>query len=88
MPVYEVLLRYQDHEELRLTDKPLEVGSHVQIAGGNWLVESQEAKEGREVARYICVEVRERSVDLHAISSELLGRSNERRDGSNRHQAD
>jgi hypothetical protein len=80
MPVYEVLLRFRDREELRVTDKPLEVGSHVQIAGADWLVESHEAKAGGRVARYTCVELRERSASLRAISSDLLGQAHELRD--------
>jgi hypothetical protein len=78
--MYEVLLRYDDREEVRITDQPLEVGSRVQIAGASWLVESEEAKVGRKVARYVCVELRERSVELRASSSELIGRSRELRD--------
>ena len=72
MAVYEVLLRYGDRDEVRLTDRPLEVGSHVQIAEADWLVQSHEAKAGRRAARYVCVPS-ERSVDLRATSSALLG---------------
>jgi hypothetical protein len=38
MAVYEVILRFEDREEVRLTDRPLEVGSNVKITGSEWLV--------------------------------------------------
>jgi hypothetical protein len=56
MAVYEVLLRFEDREEVRLTDRPLEVGSNVKITGTEWLVESYETRRKPALARYICVQ--------------------------------
>jgi hypothetical protein len=67
--VYEVVLRFQDREEVRLTDRPLDVGSELRIAGSRWLVEGQEARDGRADSSYICVELRERARDPRARSS-------------------
>jgi hypothetical protein len=72
--VYEVVLRFPDREEVRLTDRPLEVGSELEIAGSQWLVQSHEAREGRADTSYICVELRERARDPRARSSDLIGR--------------
>lgn len=77
MALYEILLRYDDRDELRLSDSPLEVGSSVEIAGNTWLVQSEQARGGRRGARYICVEVRGDSRELRARSSDLIGRSRE-----------
>jgi hypothetical protein len=76
MAVYEVILRFQDREEVRLTDRALEVGTRLEIEGAEWLVESEEAQDGLEAARYICVEPRRRSRKLRASSSTLIGGSN------------
>jgi hypothetical protein len=77
MGLYEILLRYDDRDEVRLTDSPLEVGSSVEIAGTARLVQSERARRGRRRARYICVELREDSRELRARSSDLIGRSRE-----------
>jgi hypothetical protein len=75
MALYEILLRYNDRDEVRLADSPLEVGSSVEIAGSAWHVQSERAWRGR--ARYICVELGEESRELRARSSDLIGRSRE-----------
>jgi hypothetical protein len=75
MALYEILLRYDDRDEVRLTDSPFEVGSSVEIAGSVWLVQSERAGRGR--ACYICVELGEESRELRARSSDLIGRSRE-----------
>jgi len=75
MAVYEVVLRFQDREEIRLTDRPLEVGSHFQIAGNEWLVQRREAGAGRASVRYICVGVRDVPDELRERSSTLVGGS-------------
>ena len=58
MAVYEVVLRFQDREEVRLTDRPLDVGGSVKIGGVEWLVETHQAQNGNGVGRYICVDPR------------------------------
>jgi hypothetical protein len=55
MAVYEVVLRFEDRDEVRLTDRPLEVGSNVLITGSEWLVQQCEPRAERDGARYICV---------------------------------
>ena len=76
MALYEILLRYHDRDEVRLTDSPLEVGSSVEIAGSAWLVQSERAWRGGG-SRYICVELGEESRELRARSSNLIGLSRE-----------
>jgi hypothetical protein len=56
MAVYEVVLRFDDRDEVRLTDRPLEVGSNVEITGNEWLVQSYETRREPAFARYICVQ--------------------------------
>jgi hypothetical protein len=56
MAVYEVVLRFEDREEVRLTDQPLEVGSNVKITGNDWRVERYETRRRPALARYICVQ--------------------------------
>ena len=55
MAVYEVILRFDDREEVRLTDRPLEVGRSLRITGSEWLVQRCEPRTERDGARYICV---------------------------------
>jgi hypothetical protein len=81
MALYEILLRYDDRDEVRLSDSPLEVGSTVEIAGSAWLVQSKRARRGRRrSARYICVEARENSREPRARASDLIGCSPELRE--------
>jgi hypothetical protein len=56
MAVYEVVLRFDDREEVRLTDRPLEVGTRVEIVGNKWLVQSYQRRRKPARARYICVQ--------------------------------
>jgi hypothetical protein len=74
MAVYEVVLRFPDRDEFRLTDRPLEVGGTLAINGGAWLVESEESHDGQAAVRFICVELQERSRELRARSSKLIDR--------------
>lgn len=69
--VYEVVLRFPDRDELRLTDRPLMVGGNVTIGGSEWTVQSFEDDDGLRAARYICVELRARSTELRGLSSDL-----------------
>jgi hypothetical protein len=55
MAVYEIVLRFDDREEVRLTDRPVEVGSSLQIIGSEWLVQRCEPRAERDGARFICV---------------------------------
>ena len=61
MALYEVVLRFRDREEVRLTDRPLEVGHTVRIEGAEWLVERRHPRRGAKAARYVCTELRTRS---------------------------
>jgi hypothetical protein len=80
MAVYDILLRYDDRDEVRLTDAPFEVGSTIEIAGRLWLVESEQARRGKSRARYTCVQLHEAARELRARSSDLIGRSPDLRD--------
>ena len=52
----------------------------MEIAGTEWLVQSEEARQGRTSARFICVQLRDESRELRARSSDLIGRSHELRE--------
>jgi len=56
MPLYEVLLQYPDRAELRLTDRPSEVGDTLVAAGKLWYVVGleRETKHVRATARFVC----------------------------------
>jgi hypothetical protein len=71
MAVYEVVLRFPDRDEVRLTDRRLELGATLEIERSGWLVESEEPHDGQAAARFICVE---RSRESRASSSKLIGR--------------
>jgi hypothetical protein len=61
LPLYEIVLRYDDHEEVRLTDDPPAVGEEVVIAGRVWVVgEPELVHDPRAAARYVCTEARAR----------------------------
>ena len=66
MAVYEVVLRFDDREEVRLTDRPLEVGSSLRITGSEWLVQRCEPRAERDGARYICIRPTHRSGLTHS----------------------
>jgi hypothetical protein len=56
MPLYEVLLLREDDHEMRLTDRPLQIGETVSIGEERWLVKSEAPPERRDSAtQYICV---------------------------------
>jgi hypothetical protein len=56
MPLYEVLLKRDDDEEIRLTDRALQVGETLTIAEQRWQVQRQEpAKQADAEVRYVCV---------------------------------
>jgi hypothetical protein len=81
MAVYEVVLRFSDRDEVRLTDRPIEVGGTLEVERHAWLVQSEEPNyEGRAAARFICVEQQKRSRELRARSSNLIGHREDLRD--------
>ena len=52
--MYEVVLRGDDRESVRITDSPLRVGERLEIDGTMWEVESREAAEDPDATlRYI-----------------------------------
>ena len=55
MAVYHVVLSFQDREEVRLTDRPPELGSTIDIAGSRWIVERHEPGWNGAADRYVCV---------------------------------
>lgn len=55
MALYEVVFRYQDRDEVRLTDRPLPEGEVVEIGGTSWhVVLDREPADIRAAARYLC----------------------------------
>jgi hypothetical protein len=56
MPLYEVVLLWDDDDETRLTDRELTIGETLEIGAERWIVEREEPAERREVAmRFVCV---------------------------------
>ena len=56
MPLYEVLLLRDDENETRLTDRALEIGETLPIAGEEWVVQREAAPERADAsARFVCV---------------------------------
>ena len=56
MPLYEVVLRFPDREEVRLTDDPPPLDSLVDIAGRRWRVQQAARAHSRlATGRLICV---------------------------------
>ena len=56
VPLYELVLRYPDREEVRLTDQPLTVGETFQIDYEEWFVAEKDDRpeNPRASARLIC----------------------------------
>ena len=42
MPLYEIVLRFPSHDELRLTDRDPGVGGEVRVDGRPWIVVGEE----------------------------------------------
>ena len=56
MPLYEVLLQRDDHEETRMTDRAIRVGETSAIGEQHWLVERVAPPERADAAAlYICI---------------------------------
>jgi hypothetical protein len=73
-------LRYDDHEEVPLTDDPPAAGEEVEIAGRVWVVgEPELVRDLHAAARYVCTEARGKSAGLRARSAGLRARSGDRR---------
>ena len=55
MPIYEVVLRYPDRDELRFTDRRLPTDRLVEIAGATWSVTVDGAPADiAATARFLC----------------------------------
>lgn len=55
MALYEVVFRYPDRDEVRLTDRPLPEGEVVELGGTSWhVVLDREPADTRAAARYLC----------------------------------
>jgi hypothetical protein len=63
LPLYEIILRFSDRDEVRLTDQQPPVGQELEIGGRMWLV--GHAENGRHpdlTARYVFTEARNGNV--------------------------
>jgi hypothetical protein len=74
MPLYEIVLRSEAGDEVRLHSEPpppggrsFELGARVWTAGAPEPAEHEQA-----TARYVCVEARERSARLRALAAARL----------------
>ena len=55
MPLYELVLRYEDREETRLTGRPLSIGETLQIGYDEWrVVLEREPSDVRVTAAFVC----------------------------------
>ena len=55
MPLYELVLRYDDREELRLTDRPPSVGDTLLIGYDEWnVVLEHEPRDALARAAFLC----------------------------------
>ena len=91
MPFYEVLLRYEDRDELRMTDRPLVVGETLQIAGESWTVTlERDPADIAATAQFLCeltFSQRERARRAQAFDAEMherLGRLQKRMEDTRR----
>jgi hypothetical protein len=86
IPVYELVLRYEDRDETRFTERPPPLGSPFQLDGHRWIAwvaeQPELARDLRAAVRYVCVEVcqeserlREQSGWLRALGAGLRARS-------------
>lgn len=78
MALYEVVLRYPDGDEVRLTDHPLPTDSTVEIAGENWMVTlEREPANIAATARFLCeltTSQRERAQRMQAFDRDMRKR--------------
>jgi hypothetical protein len=76
MPLYEVVLRYPDRDEVRLTDQVLRAGETVSVAGDLWRVTTNgRPRDKRASAGFVCepaLDARERERRAQAWIKELL----------------
>jgi hypothetical protein len=78
MPLYELVLRYPDRDEVRLTDVPPDVGETLRIAGELWTVRlASDPSNARATKRFLfelALDEAERSDRLRAWNEELEAR--------------
>jgi hypothetical protein len=78
MPLYELVLRYEDRDEIRLTDRPVSVGQSVEIAGESWTVTlERDPEDGGATAQFLCeltLSQRQRAKRLQTLNAEMEGR--------------
>jgi hypothetical protein len=53
MPLYQVVVRAGEREEVRITDRKYEVGETVEIANRMWVVVAARAATEQEPARFV-----------------------------------
>jgi hypothetical protein len=86
IPLYQLLLRYEDRDETRFTDRPPPLGAPFQLDGHKWIAwvaeQPELARDIRAAVRYVCIEVcqeserlREHSGRLRALGAGLRARS-------------
>jgi hypothetical protein len=79
MALYEVVLRYPDRDEVRLTDAPLSTSSTVEIAGETWTVtlDREPTTDMAATPRFLCeltTSQRERAERLQAFNRDMRAR--------------
>jgi hypothetical protein len=65
--LYEVVLRYPERVEIRLSDRPLTVGQELELGGVTWaVVLEREASNPSASARFVCEPAQERASSSRA----------------------
>jgi hypothetical protein len=53
--MYEIVLRFADHDEVRVTDRRVQIGERLTIDGSSWVVRSVERpRNPLAILSYIC----------------------------------
>jgi len=75
LALYEVVLTFPDHEEVRITDRAPVVGDLIQIDGREWQVILEREPAGiRATARFVCELTREQRARDAKIRSDNAAR--------------
>jgi hypothetical protein len=54
--MYEIVLRFADHDEVRLTDRRVHIGERLTIDGSSWVVQRIEPpRNPLAILTYICL---------------------------------
>jgi len=71
MPLYELVLRYEDREEMRLTERPASIGEVLQIGYDEWqVVLEREPSDVQATAAFLCELTKEQRARAEKMRAE------------------